>query len=84
MTTTDLTDIFRRLESGSSSPTCECQHDPGPTACRSVAVFAVTIVCSDPGCHNAVEVYLLCQACLETWRLRVDEHGAPPLRVRRL
>jgi hypothetical protein len=84
MTTTDLPRIFRDLEIGSASPRCECQHDPGPTPCRSVAVFAVTVVCSEPGCQGAVKVYLLCPACLDTWRVRAAESGAPSLRVRRL
>ena len=77
MTTTDLDRILRDLETGSSSPSCECEHDPGPTTCPSVAVFAVTIVCSEPGCQSAVEVYLLCAACVATWRRRSAEPGAP-------
>ena len=84
MTTTDLAHADLDLDTGSSSPTCECQHDPGPTVCRSVAVFAVTIVCDSAACQNAVEVYLLCPPCLGKWRRQAAEHGAPRLRVRRL
>ena len=84
MTTNDLDRILRDLETGASSPRCECEHDPGPTQCPSVAAFAATIVCSEPGCQSAVEVYLLCAACMATWRSRSAEQGAPRLRVRRL
>ena len=84
MTITDRARTLRDLDTGSSSPTCECQHDPGPSACRSVAVFAVTIVCSGPGCQNAVAVYLLCPPCLEVWRRDAAAPGSARLRVRRL
>lgn len=84
MTTTDLARIFGDLETGSSSPRCECEHDPGPTTCTAIAVFAVTIVCSDPGCEGAVGVCLLCPDCVDAWRRRCAEPGAPRLRIRRL
>jgi len=86
MTTTDLDRIVRDPETGSSAPRCECEceHDPGPTMCTAAAVFAVTIVCSDPGCEGAVGVCLLCPDCVTTWRRRCAEPGAPDLRIRRL
>jgi hypothetical protein len=84
MTTANIDRILRDLETGSSSPRCECEHDPGPTKCSAVAVFAVTIVCSEPECDGAAGVRLLCPDCVATWRSRCAEPGAPQLRIRRL
>ncbi len=84
MDTLDLTRIVRELGATAAPPRCECQHDPGSVQCPDGAVFAVTIVCSEPGCDCAAGVFLLCDKCWASWRRRAAEPGAPELRARRL
>ena len=48
---------------------CECEHRARP--CGSDATHRVVIVCEVEDCEDAAGVYLLCRACMQTWRREV-------------
>jgi hypothetical protein len=47
------------------APRCQCQHDEGK--CRRVARYRVSELCRAEGCGCAVNVYLACAPCMESW-----------------
>ena len=82
MDTADLTHADSELLEGKEGePACECVHDGDGTLCPAAAEVRVIVVCSDPGCDNAVGVYLLCRECLDVWEEQWVRTGELRLRV---
>lgn len=59
---------------------CECEHRDrhgGSNRCPEEATHRVVVVCAAVGCTDAAGSYLLCRACMRTWRRQ-----APSRRLR--